>query len=1185
MHSTAFGHQINFGPFTQMLRIMKMSALMILLVLQVVARPNAVAQVTLKEKAAPLEKVLKLIKKQSAYGLVFDETLVKAKGRPVSIEVADTPVEEVLAEIFRHQDQLTYTLNGKIISVKERSMGKLPAATKAAQNSEAAQPITVKGRVVNEKGEPAVGVSVRVKGVNKGTYTNDHGEFELKGVEDNAILVFSSVNLQTFEMRVQSGKSNSIAVTLKGKINNLEEIVVNTPVNTGIQEIPKERATGSFGFINNQIIDRTVSTDIISRINGTTSGLLISPKTDPRNAASIRSASTIVANNQPLIVLDNFPFDGDLNSINPNDIENITVLKDASAASIWGVLAGNGVIVITTKKGKYNQSARLTFNTNVRFTDKPNLYIPNAQLTGSDYVDLEIYLFSKGYYNNIITSTQKPRLTPVVETLLNKRNGLISASDSSRQIDDFKRYDLRNDLLKHYYRQSVNQQYALNISGGSASQKYFVSIGLDKNLNGTVLNDYQRFTISANNTYSLLKNKVEISLSLWYVQTKVNSPGSITSTYPYARLADENGRPLSIGRYRDTYTDTAGGGRLLNWKYYPLDDMLHSMSRTVSNSLRLNSEFRYRITKSLSASLRYSYEKGNTDDRTLNDEQSFFTRDLINRYSSINYVSGVVTRAIPNGGILDISNAIYTSQGLRGQLTYSNNWQGVHALNGLVAAETRELINNGYNFRTYGYNQDNLTSVPVDYVNVFPNFITGTSQAIPNSYGNYDRTQRAVSIFGNAAYTYKGRYTFSASVRRDGSNQFGVSTNNKWKPLWSSGIAWDISRELFYKVKWLPSLRFRATYGFQGNIDYSTAALLTIRQVATNIFNIPYSQVNNSPNPDLGWEQVRTFNVGVDFGTVSNKLSGSIEYFTKKGNELIGVTTLPQSAGITSFKTNSADIRGEGWELSLNYRDHFGKIEWISNLNFSYSHDWVTDFKNKLSSINAYVVSSSGAGSGGFSPIIGNPVSAVYSYRWAGLDPATGDPQGIFNKAISKNYTSIVNSVDISDMVYSGRSVPPFFGNLLNTLNYRNLSVSFNIIYKLGFVFRKSSVNYGNLFSGSSAGAQDYLSRWQKTGDELKANIPSMVYPVNSNRDIFYNYSEVLIEKGDYLRLHDIRLAYSILPKSERGKDFIQSIQIYSTVSNVGYLYKASEKGIDPEDPNSTQKKQTSYAVGVKIEF
>ncbi|HJW17077.1 MAG TPA: carboxypeptidase-like regulatory domain-containing protein, partial [Flavisolibacter sp.] len=382
------------------------------------ATANTNAQrITLQEKRISLEKALLAIKQQSGYNLFYKVETVQQYGKAVDVNIKNATVAEALAQVFQKQ-HLTYEIAGSTIIVKEKQEKKEVAGVvntfPIQQAAVLVLPLDVKGVVRDESGKPAVGVSVIIKGTQRGTTTNEAGEFSLTGVSDNAILVFSSVNLQTFEVKVQAGNANSITVTLKAKISELGDIAVTT-VSTGIQDIPKERSTGSFGFINNQIVERTVSTDIASRIRGTTAGLLVSNSSSARTGISVRTASTILANKQALIIVDNFPFDGDLNNINPNDVETVTILKDAAAASIWGVLAGNGVVVITTKKGRYNQKAKVTFNSNFRITDRPDLFYTNSQLSGKDYVDLETYLFGRGFYNSNITSTTRPRLTPAVE--------------------------------------------------------------------------------------------------------------------------------------------------------------------------------------------------------------------------------------------------------------------------------------------------------------------------------------------------------------------------------------------------------------------------------------------------------------------------------------------------------------------------------------------------------------------------------------------------------------------------------------------------------------------------------------------------------------------------------------------------------------------------------------------------
>jgi hypothetical protein len=356
---------------------------------------------------------------------------------------------------------------------------------------------------------------------------------------------------------------------------------------------------------------------------------------------------------------------------------------------------------------------------------------------------------------------------------------------------------------------------------------------------------------------------------------------------------------------------------------------------------------------------------------------------------------------------------------------------------------------------------------------------------------------RSVSAYTNAAYIYNDRYTVSLSARKDGANIFGTSTNNKWKPLWSAGFKWDLDKELFYHLDWLPELKFRITYGYQGNVNNSIAGVLTTVTSSTlDRYLLPYSTILNNPNPDLRWEKIGQTNIALDYALKNDRISGTIEYYLKKGTDIIGETELPPSSGVTSISANTADIKGRGFDISINTRNLSGKIEWTTAFLFSYAHEWVTKYKIPPSTIDLYV-------NGGINPIVGKPVNALYSYRWAGLDPNSGNPQGYLNHQVSTNYAQLTTSTNLDDMIYEGPRVAPYFGSLTNSFRWKDLSFSFLIIYKFGNYFRRPSINYSSLFSGNP-GHTDYTLRWQKPGDEKFTNVPSFVYPANLSR--IYSY-------------------------------------------------------------------------------
>ena len=1152
----------------KILCVMKISVILILISLQTFAIGGLAQKVTLDVKNERLAKVLKSIEQQTGYRFTYSNQVVPAT-KEITLQVKDEDLSSVLNILFKDL-QLDYREEaGKVIIIFQKSETTQETLTLPKDISDQIPPIDVHGRIVNEKGEPVAGASVKIKGSDKGTSTNENGEFIVTNIDASAILVISGVNIETLEIKV-NGRTDLETLRVQTKVVQGEEVTVST----GYQKLKPNEITGSVVLINNEQLNRSVSSDILTRLQGITSGLQfkggIQAFSDQRDNIQIRSASTILSNSSPLIIVDNFPYEGDINSINPNNVESITILKDAAAASIWGTRAANGVIVITMKKGSYNKRPQVNFSNNVSFSQKPDLFY-SPTLSSSDYIGVETFLFNNGYYDYYITAPDQYALTPAVEILTKRRNGLISAADSASQLSALKKFDVRNDLLKYYFSKPVFQQYALNISGGNDIQKYFLSAGYDHNLNNT--NSYDRYSLDASNTYSFIKHRLEISTDISLSQTKnKNFAPQYAFTYPYGQLADDNGNPLPVALRRQGYIDTVGGGKLLDWHYLPLKEREYANNKTTGTNYRLSFGIKYKIIKELSIEVNGQYVKEQTENRNLQSLQTYYTRDLINQFTNLNQTASQLRYPIPMGGILDLGNSNLISENLRGQFNYTNTWNQKHSITAVAGAEVGKSTVRANQYRYYGYDDDYGSSVPVDFVNSYPTYITGAYQSISSGQNFAGTNQRYVSVFTNLAYSLNQRYTISITGKRDGANIFGTSTNNKWRPLWSLGGSWEIDKEHFYHVNWLQNLRLRTSYGYQGNVNNSIAALLTITHFGSsvNAWRLPYSGILNNPNPDLRWENISTFNAGIDFGFTNSIISGSLEYYRRQGTDLLGYTELPASSGVATMRRNSADMKGEGLEIVLNFQAPISIVKWSASLLFSYARDRVTSYKLPLSSINNYI-----KGSTLINPIIGKPVSAIYSYKWGGLDSTNGDPQGYLNGQLSKNYASIINSTSLGDMVYNGPAIAPYFGNFMNNFDYKNFRISLNITYKFGNYFRRNSISYTDLFFNQDQGNIDYNLRWQKPGDEKITNVPSVLYPPDQNRDDLYKYSNILVEKGDNIRLQDIRLGYSFSKQVFQKLPF-QNIELYSYFSNIGIIWRANKSGIDPDYP-----KQNNYTSGL----
>lgn len=975
--------------------------------------------------------------------------------------------------------------------------------------------------------------------------------------------------------------SNTVQDSLDRDTVMLEEIVVST----GYQTLPSERLTGSFEYLDEKSLARQIAPDVVSRLDGTLPGVLFDRRSGGDRLLVRGLTSLNAAQGYPLIVVDNFPYEGDLNTINPNDIASVTLLKDAASASIWGARAGNGVLVITTKKGHFNQPFTLSIASNLTVREKPDLFY-TPQISSSDFIENETMLFNQGVYDSDLMDTRSwPVVTPVVELLDRQRRGMMTEQEVNDRIAQYRQEDIRDELIRYFYRSAVLQQYALTLRGGSNRVNTLLSAGFDRNLHAEIGNSFNRATVRSHTVLQPIDG-LQLEAGATYANTvsKNNHPGPIRmgdigSVYPYAQLVGAGGQPLSVPRDRRLgYADTAGGGQLLDWLYRPYQELALADNQSNLQNIRLNFAARYQWSDHLSTEVRGQYEDQRNRGNSFRDENTYFVRDMINGLTQLT-PDGVV-RPIPLGGILDTDDSHLQAYGLRGQINYSRNWASRHELAAIAGGEIRHAGRISGRNRAYGYNADLRISQGVDYANRYPRYINPSSLAyIPFVDDAGSSAERFVSLYANASYTFVGRYVASASARKDASNMFGVATNDKWSPFWSAGLAWEIAKEPFYRWEAVPHLRFRATYGNSGNVNNSHAALTTIDYKGfTPIGRFPFALVTNPPNPLLRWENVATWNVGLDFATRQRTISGSLEYYEKDATDIISSVIADPTSGFNALKRNSAAIHNRGVDVSVQGQVGGHAFSWQGNLLFSYN-------ENELTAYEYFPVTYSGmVGTGNsISPFIGQTPYGLISYRYAGLDPETGDPMAYLNGEVSKDYTNITRNATEDDVVLHGSTLATSFGALRNTVTWKNLSVSANVTYRFGYFFRRPTIVYAPFLSGSVVAMHaDYYKRWQQTGDELHTTVPSMTIPGNSRRDEVYRDSEATVERGDHIRLQDVNINYVFRPSRGSVLPF-RHITATLYARNLGLLWKANSAGLDPDYLSAPPIR--SIAVGLTVDF
>ncbi|MHC8949750.1 SusC/RagA family TonB-linked outer membrane protein [Sphingobacterium hungaricum] len=1032
-----------------------------------------------------------------------------------------------------------------------------------------------------QSGIPLSGITVLHTSSGKAATTDEKGNFSLTLATDTGTLRCSRLDLKTLFIPFDVRQSSFLRIQMEEQQQDIEEVLVNT----GYQQIPKERATGSFDFISSEQLQRGTSTDLLTRLENLTPGLLMNRgDAAATDAMLVRGRYTITADAKPLIVLDNFPYDGDLDNINPNDVESISILKDAAAASIWGARAGNGVIVITTKKGK-TDSPKVEFNSSLSLLGRPD-YTSMDKMSSADIIEVQQLLYDAGRYNsykNPTSLTYKTTAIPEAVELMIKNDP--SLQDQLADLADNNAYE---QIKQYLYRSSLNNQNSLNLSGRQHKTSYYFSAGYDHNLPNLVGETSDRLTIRNANSFQV-SDKLSIEASINFVDftdKKGNNLGydmaQVAGTYfsPYTELVDENGveQPLYL-LYRKGFIDTVGAGKLLDWNYYPIQEIENQRQTIHTRDYTIHGSINYSPFKGLKLSGSYQYENQLIEDHLLYGEDSFYARQTINEYAQINRTTGLVTYPVPLGGISKFQNSSVLSHQGRTVAGYTYA-SGKHDINALGGFEIRSIRNNSQLSYLYGYNAENgKYNTLVDFYNYYTSNVTGTRKRFSTSALNSELVDNFLSYFSNVAYTYMEKYTLSGSFRKDEANLFGVASNMKGTPLWSAGMSWKLSKEDFYPIKgWLPDVKLRGSYGVSGNISRSANAQAIISMSTSgSTHTLPTATLGSPSNEDLRWEKIKQLNLAIDFSSKNDRISGTIEHYRKHAKDLLSQAPIDPTYGVTSMYLNVAGMKGAGWEVNLHSQNLKGNLQWNTSLLMSFENNLVTEYLMPTSTYSsAYLPISFGG------PLIDKPPYSVYALKWGGLDPETGDPMGYVDGQLSKDYTQLYYYTPVEELTFYGSAQPRKYGAMMNSFSYKGATISFNISYKLDYYFRRNSVFYSGMFS-SGTGHSDYALRWQEPGDEALTDVPSLRYPDVSNRDYFYKYSEVLVEKGDHIRLEDLNISYTL--KSRLTNSYLpKTARFYIYISNIGLLWKASKSDVDPYY-NGVASIGTRYALGATLTF
>lgn len=1143
------------GHVKEILFIMKLTFLILLSTLLQVSASSYGQQVTLRKSNIALDEVFKEIMIQTGYNVLWQpDKVIKAK--PVNVNFNSTGLKAALNTLLANQP-FTYTIDGKTIVIRQKEKGVLNSTLSTI--TDLFKVSNIRGVILDENNNPLPGVTIKVKGTNLIVLTNSKGVFEISGLDKDAILLISSIGYKPVEVKADS---RFFPLKLEPSMGQLDEVTIST----GYQTLPLERSTGSYGIVTEKKLNTRMETSILDRLEGTVPGLYMQ-----NGSVTIRGLSTLYGNQQPLYVVDGFPYEGDLNYINPADVINVTVLKDAAAASIYGTRAANGVISITTRLGVAKQ-LRVNYNSTLFVTPLPDFSYLNL-MNSAEVVGLQQELFNMKHpsFDDGVNRAAQPK---AIEALYQFEQGDITSAQLNATLDRLKSLDGPAQVKEQMLQRMFKQQHSFSATGGNEMNQF--STGLyyigNKGYNKGSNNDNLNLNIRDHaKVFKWLTLDAGIAANLAASKSKLLGGMDYTYYMPYEILRDENGNtvPWSDGKSQFEMNRLKGLG-LLDETFNPLDQLNNGENSSKNNYIRLQGGFNIRFMEGLNLDVKYQTERGSFYNKTYQSKDYYRVARMINDATQIQ--NGEIIKNIPDGGQLYESRGESRSYTLRAQLNYDKQFSSRHRFTALAGAEQRAVASTSTNVHRMGYSDNNLIFKPINEQALAGN-LTGTESLQSTFRYNYSEynffrasEDRYVSLYANAGHTYNNKYNITGSIRVDNSNLFGTDPKYRYLPLWSLGGSWKISNESFMKhVSWADVLNLRATYGLSGNVAKSVGPFLQASAGFNSDTGAPVTQIVSPPNKSLRWEKTAVANIGLDFGFLKNRISGSIDIYNRKTTDLLGERRTDPTNAYQTALINYGSLHNRGYELALNTDNiRSANFTWQSRLSFSHNSNKMTEISTDDESVYNYT---NGTGM----EKVGYPMKSVFNFRYAGLNPTNGTVR-VYDKDgnVVENYNQQAGYVeamtDVNGLVFSGTLLPTYTIGFTNSFNYKQLSLNVMIIANGGHVIRDAAPQIIQNSNFSRNMDRRALNFWRNPGDE---NIPGiMPAPDLGNSSTFYYQSvwrmnDMNTFKADYVKVRDISLRYdfaSTLLKNARVSSARLTLQVQNPFS-----WFRNSKGLDPE--------------------
>lgn len=1118
------------------------------------------AEAQLQKISVELEDVsvvtlIKELKRQTGVNFLYNVDEVTRNGR-ISVSVQDWTVEEVLNK-FLPGKGLSFSVVNDVIVIR-------PLEKRADEQQEGK--VVIKGVVKDGGGVPLPGVTVMVSGTTVGVTTNAKGEFSLvkPAGRDEVKLAFSFVGMksQTLVWRGQE----LLNVVMEEDTYALDQVNV---IYTGYQRIDPRRRTSAISSVNAADVLVPGMTSIDQALEGRIPELqliLNSGEVGATPRIRVRGTSSLIGNREPLWVLDGFILrdpvnvsNEDLNNpdyiniignaiagINPQDIERIDVLKDAAATALYGTRAANGVIIVTTKRGSRGQ-ARVSYNHTSKLTRRPRYTDKVVDLMNSQ----ERVRFGKELADQHYKFVENMPMVGYEGALYRHQTGKTTWQEFQDEVTWYEQ--VNTDWFDVLTRDTYSHDHTLSVSGGSDDIRYYVSLGYNHEDGVTKTTQTDRMTSMANLDIDFMEN-LQVRFSL---NANVMKKNHLQNAINVMRYAYNTTRALPAFNEDGSYYfyDKIGyegtNQSVAMFRYNILNEIENSSNEYDGNTLGASVDGSWSsIVKGLDLTLAGSYSRSNTLQENWWGEKTHY----VARYKNAEYEeappkTGDGHCLLPYGGILNTTRTTSESYTLRTQLDYRLLFgeDSQHMFSAMGGFEMNGRVTKQNSDQVFGYMKDRgMQIVSGIELEDFPEY--------RDKWLNVNHKKRTHGInhelsgYVTLGYSYKQHFTLNANARTDASNAFGSRANEKLLPIWSVSGMWNAKENLLRNVKWVSNFALRASYGLQGNMQEDQSPNLIIRQGTTDpVYNENMSTVERYPNPNLQWEQTRSWDLGLDFGLFNDRLTAGLSYYDKKTEDCFTTVNVSTVNGISSYVMNGGSLTNQGYSVFITGYPVRTK-DWTWNLSVNWSGN-INEVRSGAMDTYTYANYLNGT-----ALVDGEPIETFYSYKFIGLDPNNGVP--MFDDYSDRRH--LLEYKDLKTVVRmamdkSGSRMPKFSGSFSTSAKWKGLTLSGSFAYSLGSKVRLLSI-YEPIMGGISAEnnvRKEFINRWQVPGDETKTNIPAILSPshpdytkyiqhysaqsdVNDHIPQFastiwnmYDNSDLRVVSGNYLRCSSLSLRYN----------------------------------------------------------